>query len=307
MEEFKTLSKDYEDKQSVSGAIGEEITRIGEAMSPFQALKKLSTNPSVLNESTFAGKLSYSELVKLTVNLVKSVNAVRKNLQDVRKDLENYDPIYCASDSSPQLVSDISELKIKFDSFVSTQPTPVDYADAVAAKLPKTVSKPVSPVNIRKEVKQATDEQVRSNNLIIYRVAYDKDNPIRASDCAAEYFRSCGIAQFHLECDKIVDAQYLNVSPDQTTCNIKVFMTNPLVVRSLLSVTRQLRTTESDMFPGKQFDFSTTYVHKDRTLLEQTEHRTLVLELKKKISEDPLTKWIIKFGRIEAGGDFIRT
>ena len=65
-------------------------------------------------------------------------------------------------------------------------------------------------------------------------------------------------------------------------------------------MTRQLRTTESDMFRGKQFDFSTTYVHKDRTLLEQTEHRTLVLELKKKISEDPLTKWIIKFGRIEA-------
>ena len=41
-------------------------------------------------------------------------------------------------------------------------------------------------------------------------------------------------------------------------------------------------------------------IDKDRTLLEQTEHRTLVLELKKKISEDPLTKWIIKFGSIEA-------
>ena len=130
IEEFETLSKDYEDEQSISGVIGEEITRIGEALSTFQALKKLSTNPSVLNESTFAGKLSYSELVKLTVNLVKSVNAVRKNLQDVRKDLENYDPIYCASDSSPQLVSDISELKTKFDIFVSqsTQPAPVDYA-----------------------------------------------------------------------------------------------------------------------------------------------------------------------------------
>ena len=307
MEEFKTLSKDYEDKQSISGVIGEEITRIGEALSTFQALKKLSTNPSVFNESTFAGKLSYSELVKLTVNLVKSVNAVRKNLQDVRKDLENYDPIYCASDSSPQLVSDICELKTKFDSFVSTQPAPVDYANAVVAKLPKTVSTPVSQVNIRKEVKQATDEQMRSNNLIIYHVPYDKDDPIRASDCAAEYFTSCGIAQFHLECDKIVDAQYLNISPDQTSCNIKVFMTNSLVVRSLLSVTRQLKTTDRDLFRGKQFDFNKTYVHKDRTFLEQTQHKQLVLELKKKISEDPSTKWIIKFGRVEAGGTFNRT
>ena len=96
MEEFKTLSKDYEGKQSIS----EEITRIGEALSPFQALKKLSTNPSVLNESTFAGKLSYSELVKLTVDLVQTVNAARKHFQGVCKDLENHDPIYCASDGS---------------------------------------------------------------------------------------------------------------------------------------------------------------------------------------------------------------
>ena len=41
-------------------------------------------------------------------------------------------------------------IKTKFDSFVSTQPAPVDYANAVVAKLPKTVSTPVSQVNIRK-------------------------------------------------------------------------------------------------------------------------------------------------------------
>ena len=165
---------------------------------------------------------------------------------------------------------------------------------------------PPTKINIRKEVKQATDEQTRSNNLIIYHVPYDKDDPIRASDCATEYFKSCGIPQFHLECDKIVDAQYLSISPDQTTCNIKVFMSNPLVVRSLLSVTRQLKTTDRVMFRKKPFDFSTTYVHKDRTFLEQTQHRKLVLEIKKKISEDPSTKWVIKFGSIEAGGTFKR-
>ena len=44
-------------------------------------------------------------------------------------------------------------------------------------------------------------------------------------------------------------------------------------------MTRQLKTTDRDMFRGKQFDFNTTYVHKDRTFLEQTLHRQLVLEL----------------------------
>ena len=47
-----------------------------------------------------------------------------------------------------------------------------DILDLYTFKKKKTVSKPVSPVNIRKEVKQATDEQVRINNLIVYRVAY---------------------------------------------------------------------------------------------------------------------------------------
>ena len=307
MEEFETLSNDYEKKQCIGGVISELILTIGGALSPIQALKKLAPNPSVLDKTTFANKLSYDELVDLTVTLVNSLNGCRKVLKGVRSNIEDHDPIYPTSDSSPQLVSDISELKNKFDCFVSTQPAPVDYANAVVAKMPKTVSTPISQFNIRKEVKQATDEQMRSNNLIIYHAPYDKDDPIRASDCAGEYFTSCGIAQFHLECDKIVDAQYLNISPDQTSCNIKVFMTNSLVVRSLLSVTRQLKTTDRDMFRGKQFDFNKTYVHKDRTFLEQTQHKQLVLELKKNISEDPSTKWIIKFGRIEAGGTFKRT
>ena len=69
-------------------------------------------------------------------------------------------------------------------------------------------------------------------------------------------------------------------------------------------MTRQLKTTDRNIFRGKQFDFNTTYVHKDRTFLEQTQHRQLVLQLKKKISEDPSIKWIIQFWRIEAGGTF---
>ena len=66
------------------------------------------------------------------------------------------------------------------------------------------------------------------------------------------YHNSYGIAQFHLECDtdNIVDTRYRNISPDQTTCNIKVFMKNSLVVRSLLSVPRQLKKTDRDMFRG---------------------------------------------------------
>ena len=77
MEEFETLSDNYLGKQCIGGELGEMILDIGQRLSPIQALKKLAPNPSVLDESTFANKLSYGELVELTVNLVNGLNGKR--------------------------------------------------------------------------------------------------------------------------------------------------------------------------------------------------------------------------------------
>ena len=58
MEEFETLSKNYEMKKCIGAELGEMILTIGGRSSPIKALKKLAPNPSVLDESTFANKLS---------------------------------------------------------------------------------------------------------------------------------------------------------------------------------------------------------------------------------------------------------
>lgn len=303
MSDFEKLSKDIMEKVYIHSAISEDVGMIDQALAPIKALKRLSANPSTLDATTFAGQSS-EELTQYLLSFIDTLSEIKKTMKIRRNQLEELEPVY-VSDSMPQLVSDVSDLKSTLGDFVSSQPKPTDYASAVVAQLPQsTSSKPVNNVNIRKEVKQASEEQIRSNNLIIYQVAYNKMNPMRASDCAKEYFGSCGVALFHLERDKIVDAQYLSVSPDQTTCNIKVMMTNPMVVRSLLSVTRQLKTTESDTFCDKQFDFTRTFVSKDRTKSEQEQHRKLILDLKLKISEDPSIRWVIKFGRIQSGGKF---
>ena len=47
-------------------------------LSPVQALKKLASNPSVLDQSTFTNKLSYNEFVEVTVNLLNSLIGCRK-------------------------------------------------------------------------------------------------------------------------------------------------------------------------------------------------------------------------------------
>ena len=90
-------------------------------------------------------------------------------------------------------------------------------------------------------------------------------------------------------------------------CNLRVIMNNPWVVRALLSDARKLRTTEATEFRSQTLDFSKTYISKDMTKVEQDINRKLVLELKRNISNDPSTRWIIKFGKVQAWGSFTRS
>ena len=103
---------------------------------------------------------------------------------------------------------------------------------------------------------------------------------------------------------KIVDAQFLSISEDKTVCNLRVIMNNPWVVRALLSDARKLRTTEATEYRAQTFNFSKSYVAKDMTKAEQEVNRNLVLELKRNIKNDLFTRWVIKFGRVQAGGTF---
>ena len=62
-----------------------------------------------------------------------------------------------------------------------------------------------------------------------------------------------------------------------------VVMSNPWVVRALLSDARKLKTRDSTSYRGRAFDFTKTYISKDMTKAEQDKHRLLILELKNKI------------------------
>ena len=75
----------------------------------------------------------------------------------------------------------------------------------------------------------------------------------------------------------------------------------------MLSDARKLRTREATEFRSQTLDFSKTYISKDMTKVKQEMNRKLVLELKGNISNDPSTKWIIKFGKVQAGGMFTRS
>ena len=75
----------------------------------------------------------------------------------------------------------------------------------------------------------------------------------------------------------------------------------------MLSDARKLRTSEATEYRAQTFNFSKSYVAKDMTKAEQEVNRSLVLELKQNIKNDPFTRWVIKFGRVQAGGTFTRS
>ena len=86
---------------------------------------------------------------------------------------------------------------------------------------------------------------------------------------------------------------------------VRAYVTySPWVVRALLSDARKLRSTEATEYRSKTLDFSRTYISKDMTKVEQEINRKLVLELKRNISNDSSTRWVIKFGKVQAAGTF---
>ena len=64
-----------------------------------------------------------------------------------------------------------------------------------------------------------------------------------------------------------MDAQFLSISEDRRTCSLRVVMSNPWVVRALLSDARKLKNTDSTLYRGQTFDFTRTYISEDMTKL----------------------------------------
>ena len=310
MTDKEKVFKDLKVQNRVCDVVSEQIVMIDGYLCPVKVLKKLSKSGK-LDVATFAA-MEINELAELTFQLADALQDCKVVMKSVRTSLEDLDDISITvpcSDNTPELHDQISDLQIKLDNFVSAKPpdwSKVDFTQQLTeavAKAPQLQS-PVSQVNSRQQVKQANEEHLRSNNLIIYNVPHDKTNRVMALTYARDYFDQCGITSYYLNQSKILDAQFLSISEDGTMCNLRVIMNNPWVVRALLSDARKLRSTEATEYRSKTLDFSRTYISKDMTKVEQEINRKLVLELKRNISNDSSTRWVIKFGKVQAAGTF---
>ena len=115
----------------------------------------MSDYPSVFDQSTFKGQSS-EELTSYLLRCINALSDIKTTMRQRRDKLKDLKPLHVSD--TPQLVSEVSELKSKFDDFVTNVLKPVAYAAAVVAKLPQPQSNTMNNVNIRREVKQASDD-----------------------------------------------------------------------------------------------------------------------------------------------------
>ena len=300
-------------KADFSLKISERISLINKDLAPVTHIRKLSNKP-VIDRQLFES-MDQEDVVKLAVKLVSQLDDVKVLLRDCRtvlEDIETLPPL----DPSPQISSQISDLQCKLDDFVLNKPEPLDYSK-IASEMAK--SKPVQeafrkvpapqarPVNAMKQARQVADITARNSNLMIYNapICSSEANPY---DLAVWYLKNCGVDSIEALADRVVDAQYVKIL-DKQFCHLRVVMKNQWVVNAVLKDAKLLKDGNIikawDNYKNTSYRYDTSYISRDRTITEQEERRKLVIEQKEKIASDSSKRWVIKYGKVLAVGEFI--
>ena len=291
--------------------ISEKISSIDKDLATIRQLKKLSAN-SVFDQSIFKS-MSFEELAELTVKLATQLIDVRSILRDSRNILEDVEPLVPVESSTPQLISDISALKTQITEFVTTardKPEPLDYSKIVSGLKELPTQKPV--MNSKNQAREVADIQARSYNVMIYNCLRCSGDD-SATEVAKTYFMTCGVRSIASIGERVVDADFVKTSEDGRTCSLRVKMDSPWVVNTILRDAKLLKEVNSELTGAWTDDdeavyyYRDSFITKDRTAAEQEERRKLVSELRQKIASEPSKKWVIRFGKVEAVGDFIKS
>ena len=304
-------------KADFSLMISERISMINKDLAPVTTILKLSADRSVIDQHLF-DSMNHEDLVTLAVKMVTQLNDVKVLLKDCRTVLEDID-VTTPLNPAPQISTQISELQTALDDFNANKPEPLDYA-----KIGKALQKPVKDAfkalpaqkrsvnsfDSQKQAREIAAIQAKSSNIMIYNCVMDM-NDLTPRDYANYYFKSCGVDAISDQEENIVDAQIVNMADDKRTCTLRVKMISSLVVETILKNTRFLKEVNAIYHPdydkSVNYKYAESYITKDRTIAEQEERKKLVIELKQKIKSEPLKKWIIKFGKVIAVGDFIKS
>ena len=164
------------------------------------------------------------------------------------------------------------------------------YGDAVKKNL-QLQSSPVIPRKTLKTVVQnVMQEEDRSRNLLVFGLKEEADEQVK--DKIEAVLLELG-EKPRIEACRVgrTDASH---STSQACRPVKVTVASPTVVRQILIKAKKLKDSESS---------SSVFICPDRSPDERVAQRKLVLELKKKSSEQPDRRHYIKGGKVCSTGD----
>lgn len=158
-----------------------------------ELIEALNSAKKVLRKSIIAtDKLQ----TKLTSNInYEEINTVR--FEKIESMLEKFNP-EGITETNSQIVSGINELTSKINNFKPLEPldySKLDFSEPLKRAVSTVLQLKKSPI-IQKQARQANDELVRSNNLIIYGAPYSEGHTQLAVDVAKFYFEVCGVDSY---------------------------------------------------------------------------------------------------------------
>lgn len=139
----------------------------------------------------------------------------------------------------------------------------------------------VTPANLKSVVKEVVEEEDRSRNIMVFGLAEETDEQL--GDKVSDVLQTIG------EKPRIEVCRVGNRDVTKPGRTVKVTLSSSVIVNQILSKARNLRDSEKH---------KSVFLSADRSYEQRTEHRLLVVELKKRAADDPDKRHFIRNGKV---------
>ncbi|KAL5270055.1 hypothetical protein ACHWQZ_G003514 [Mnemiopsis leidyi] len=139
----------------------------------------------------------------------------------------------------------------------------------------KTQSPVIAPSTLKSVVRTVVEEGDRSRSVMVFGLEEKKDEKLRDM-----------VSELLLELNEKPKMEVTRIgSSTSKTRPVKVTIGSSVIAREILRKSKQLKNTAK---------FKTVYISPDRTIEQREEHKTLVLELKRRQADEPNKRHYIK-------------
>ena len=245
------------------------VMRVGNkdvvAMQLVRALQLIETQHNLIINQRENADTFKEEIIKLQRNLIE---AQHEQVQAIRSGI---------CEDALELVEDILKESVKETMNESVR----SYSDAVQTGVGESPGNVFTPETLKKVVKEVAVEEELSRNVMVFGLP-EEESADKLDDSVGEVFQLLG------EKPRF-EAVRLGKKKDSVVRPVRVVFSSAQSAQNIIGKSRNLRHTDK---------FKKVFLSPDRTVEEREKQKGLVLQLKKRMEEDPQSKHFIRNGQI---------